>query len=118
MSKEDRKEDRRRRREEERGEELKGAVADIEWLREHGVTCEWRAARDFSGRHYREHVLVAVDDTWTNSGANASVDERHLRMDRGDRMVRLAELDKLEAGRDVLKEAFDIANMKGAADEL
>ncbi len=109
------KEDSRRRREEERGEDLKQAVDDIDWLREHGTYCSWREAQDHRGRHYREHVAFAFDDTRTNRGADAYVEERHERIARSDRIGRLAELDKTEDGRDVLKEAFDIANMKGAA---
>ncbi len=112
------KEDRRRRREEGRDEELQQAVADIEWMREHGTYCEWRAAQDFGGRHYREHIAFSVDDTRTNSGANAFVDERHMRIERSDRVARLSALDKTEGGRSILREAFKIADMKGAADEL
>ncbi len=109
------REDSRRRREEERGEDLKQAVDDIDWLREHGTYCEWREAQDHRGRYYREHVEFAFGDTRTNSGADAYVEERHERIARSDRIGRLAELDKTKDGRDVLKEAFDIANMKGAA---
>jgi hypothetical protein len=109
------KEERRRRREEERDEDLKQAVEDIDWLREHGTGCEWREAQDFRGRYYREHIEFGVDDTRTNSGANAYVGERHLRIGRSDRIGRLAQLDKTDDGRDILKDAFKIANMKGAA---
>jgi len=100
------KEDRRRRREEERDEELKQAVADIDWLREHDTYCEWREAQDFGERHYRDHIVFGVGDTRTNRGANAFVDERHQRIERSDRVARLSALDKTEAGRDILREAF------------
>ncbi len=109
------KEDSRRRREEERGEGLKQAVADIDWLREYGTYCEWREAQDHRGHYYRARVEFAYGDTRTNSGADAYVEERHERIALSDRIGRLSELDKTEDGRDVLKEAFDIANMKGAA---
>jgi hypothetical protein len=109
------KEDRRRRREEERNEDLKQAVEDIEWLREHGAYCEWREAQDHGARHYREHIAFGFEDTRTNRGANAYVAERHERIERSDRVARLAELDKTVDGRELLKDAFKIANMKGTA---
>jgi|SRR5215211_884688 len=112
------KEERKRRREEERGEEMKQAVEDIEWLRERGVSCSWYEAREVNNRTIREHSSFAFEDTRTNRGANAYVDERHLRIERGDRMARLSELESTEGGRDVLREAFKIADMKGAAYDL
>jgi len=99
-------------------EQVKQAVADIDWLREHGQQCEWYEAQDFGDRHLREHIQFGFEDTYTNRGANASVDARHLRIDRSDRINRLVELDKIEEGREVLRAAFRIANMKGAAYDL
>jgi hypothetical protein len=112
------KEERRRRRKEEANEELKQAASDIEWLRENGTPCNWCEAQDFGERHYREHIAFVVDDTRTNSGANAFVEERHLRLQRGDRIARLAALDKTTGGRKILREAFKMADTKGAAYEL
>jgi hypothetical protein len=112
------KEERRRRRKEEANEELKQAVADIEWLRENGTPCNWCEAQDFGERHYREHIEFVVDDTRTNSGANAFVEERYLRLERGDRNARLAALDKTTGGRNILREAFEIVHKKGAAHEV
>jgi hypothetical protein len=109
------KEERRRRREEERDEDLRQAVADIDWLRTNNTPCEWYEAQDFGDGRIREHIKFTVDDTRTNHGANAYVGERHLRIERSDRMARLAALDKTENGRDVLREAFTMADMKGAA---
>ena len=109
------KEARRRRREEERDEDLKQAVADIEWLREHGAYCKWREARDVGAYYYREHIAFSFEDTRTNRGANAYVAERHESIERSDRVARLAELDKTVDGRALLKDAFKIANMKGTA---
>ncbi len=112
------KEERRRRREEERDEGRKQAVADIGWLREHRTSCRWYEAQDFGDRHYREHIVFGFEDTRTNRGANAFVEERYLRLERGDRIARLSALDNTEDGRDILREAFKIANMKGAADDV
>ncbi len=118
------KEERRQRRKEEANEELKQAASDIEWLRENGTPCNWCEAQDFGERHYREHIAFVdrehiafvVDDTRTNSGANAFVEERHLRLERGDRIARLAALDKTTGGRKILREAFEIAHKKGRDD--
>jgi hypothetical protein len=110
------KEERRRRRKEEADEELKQAASDIEWLRENGTPCNWCEAQDFGGRHYREHIAFVVDDTRTNSGANAFVEERHLRMNRGERIARLAALDKTTGGRKMLRAAFETAHKKGRDD--
>jgi hypothetical protein len=109
------KEERRRRREEEREGEVKQAVADIEWLREHNTSCKFRPTRDVGERHFREHIEFGVTDTHTTYGADAFVEERHERIERGDRIARLAQLNKTEGGREILKDAFKIANMKGAA---
>ncbi len=110
------KEERRRRRKEEANEELKQAASDIEWLRENGTRCSWCEAQDFGERHYREHIAFAFDDTRTNEGANAFVEERYLRLERGDRNARLAALDKTTGGRSILREAFKIADKKGTDD--
>jgi hypothetical protein len=113
------KEERRRRQKEEADEELKQAVADIGWLRENGSQCRWRPEEEFKGRTMREHVEFVVDDTRTNEGANAFVEERYLRMNQGERIARLAALDKTTASRrKILREAFKMADTKGAAYEL
>jgi hypothetical protein len=112
------KEERRRRRQEERDEDLRQALSDISWLRTNGTACEWHEAQGLGDRQIREHILSLVDDSLANDGADAYVGERHLRIDRGDRIARLSALDKTEDGRQILREAFTIANMKGAAYEI
>jgi len=109
------KEERQRRRREERDEDLAQAVADIDWLRANNTPCKWYETQDFGGHHIREHIKFTVDDTRTNDGANAYIGERHLRIGRSDRIARLAELDKTEDGRSILRDAFKVANVKGAA---
>ncbi len=92
-------------------EQVAQAVADIEWLRAHDTPCGWQEATEAGDRLYREHVVFGFAGTHTNLGADAYVAERHLRMDRADRIDRLAELDKTHDGREILREAFRIANM-------
>jgi hypothetical protein len=112
------KEERRRRRGEERQEDVARSVADIDWLRSHESDCEWREAQDLGEHRVREHIVFGFEDTRTNRGANAYVEERHLRIGRADRIARLAELDKTEDGRSILRDAFKVANLKGAADAI
>jgi hypothetical protein len=97
------KEDGRRRREEEREEELKQAIADIETLKSNG---NWRVDVLPNGLSF---VTGGTDIEPPRP------ETRHERMKTTDAFNRLNALGRTDGGRETVRKAIEVVDMKGAA---
>jgi hypothetical protein len=100
------KEDRKRRREEGRDEDLRQAIADIEALQRNG---NWSVDVLPNGLGF------------VTSGTDIEPprpETRHERMKTTDAFKRLDELGKTDGGREIVRKAIEVIEMKGAANDV